>query len=306
MSIISWVKSVIVRSMNAFGYSLMETKYLKDLEDKASRSRNISERLEKNTREARMRVQPNSLLNYYSNIYSQRGDDGIIAEIFRRIGVKKGFFVEFGAWDGLYLSNCRLLFENGWGGMFIEADKEKYLDLTKEYKKYPDVYCVNELVSPDGREGKKLDEIIKEYGPDNQEIDFISIDIDGLDLNILESLENKPKALCIEGGFSWHPSYKKRVPDEIATENLQQPLAVAVESVIKKEYIPVCFNQNLYAVRKEYLEHFKNIENTPKRLYLDAFFYFTEEFRKDLVNLRKSHKLIRKIEKKYVEVYPGY
>lgn len=65
-------------------------------------------------------MQPNSLLTFKSDIYSQRGDDGIIREVFRRLNVPKGFFIEFGGWDGIYFSNARLLFEESWSGMFIE------------------------------------------------------------------------------------------------------------------------------------------------------------------------------------------
>ena len=73
-----------------------------------------------------------SLLKYSKNIYSQAGQDGIIEKIFNTIGVKKGNFVEFGAWDGIYLSNCRKLYEEGWSGVFIEGDKKKHELLHKE------------------------------------------------------------------------------------------------------------------------------------------------------------------------------
>ncbi len=43
------------------------------------------------------KVSSNSLLHYYGNVHSQRGQDGILAEIFRRMNISKGTFVEFGA-----------------------------------------------------------------------------------------------------------------------------------------------------------------------------------------------------------------
>ena len=46
-----------------------------------------------------------SLNNFRKNIYSQDGEDGVIDEIFNRLAISKGTFVEFGAWDGKYLSN---------------------------------------------------------------------------------------------------------------------------------------------------------------------------------------------------------
>ena len=41
-----------------------------------------------------------SLSRFGTNVYSYEGEDGIIAEIFRRIKHKSRFFVEIGANDG--------------------------------------------------------------------------------------------------------------------------------------------------------------------------------------------------------------
>ena len=46
------------------------------------------------------------LLAHAADVWSSTGNDGIIAEIFRRLGRSTGTFVEFGAWDGVHLSNC--------------------------------------------------------------------------------------------------------------------------------------------------------------------------------------------------------
>ena len=66
----------------------------------------------------------NDLTSFKYNKYSQRGHDGIIEKIMKELSIENGFFIEFGGWDGIYLSNCRNLFECGWNGCFIEADKK--------------------------------------------------------------------------------------------------------------------------------------------------------------------------------------
>ena len=66
------------------------------------------------------------MLRYYSNVYSQVGQDGIIREIFRRLNISKGYFCEFGAWDGVLHSNTRWLYEIGWEGIYIEPDEKKF------------------------------------------------------------------------------------------------------------------------------------------------------------------------------------
>src|SRR5215203_1913120 len=64
---------------------------------------------------------PLSLCRHHGQVYSQNGEDGIIAEIFRRIGERDRFFVEIGTENGLQ-NNTRFLLERGWKGVWIDAD----------------------------------------------------------------------------------------------------------------------------------------------------------------------------------------
>ena len=57
-------------------------------------------------------------------IYSQAGEDGIIAEIFRRIGTTTKDFVEFGSGNGRENNTVSLLTTQGWKGLWIEGDNE--------------------------------------------------------------------------------------------------------------------------------------------------------------------------------------
>lgn len=61
-------------------------------------------------------------LNHYElTAHSQGGEDGILAEIFRRIGTTDRIFVEFGIGDALQ-TNTRYLLSLGWSGVWIDAD----------------------------------------------------------------------------------------------------------------------------------------------------------------------------------------
>src|ERR1700679_3271322 len=66
-------------------------------------------------RERRRLLSPLSLAPYGYKIYSQNDEDGIIREIFRRIGTTTKTFVEIGAGNGLENNTVSLLFE-GWKG----------------------------------------------------------------------------------------------------------------------------------------------------------------------------------------------
>jgi hypothetical protein len=56
-------------------------------------------------------------------VHSQSGEDGVISWAFEIIGERSKWCVEFGAWDGVYLSNaCNLIRNAGWSALMIEGD----------------------------------------------------------------------------------------------------------------------------------------------------------------------------------------
>src|ERR1041384_961402 len=124
------------------------------------------------------------LLDYKKNVFSQNGEDGIIEEIFRRIGVESRSCCEFGAWDGKYLSNCRKLIQEGWRALMIEGDSQKAKALMENYRENSAVTCVNRFVD---RDKNSLAQIVKDTAFPAT-LDFLSIDIDGLDYEVFESL----------------------------------------------------------------------------------------------------------------------
>ena len=85
-------------------------------------------------------------------------NEPIIEYIFDKLNINKGVFVEFGAWDGIVLSNCRKLYDNGWSGMFIEADNNKFKELKRNYQNNEKIITVNSFVDTDKN---KLDIILK-------------------------------------------------------------------------------------------------------------------------------------------------
>lgn len=131
--------------------------------------------------------------DFKNNLYSQFGEDGIIEKIFQLIEPKNKTCIEFGAWDGEYLSNTSALWKHyNWKAILIESDFSKFNLLKSKTNK--NCVCINELVDC---ELNSLDLIIDKYKL-NKDVDFLSIDIDGNDYYILESLVIRPKVICIE------------------------------------------------------------------------------------------------------------
>lgn len=137
------------------------------------------------------------LLDRRKNVYSQYGEDGIIAAIFDEFEKQKlkldRWCVEFGAWDGKHLSNTRNLIDNGYSAILIEGDRKRFLQLEKD-SMGTKVTPINAFVGcPDS-----LDLILS--GTDTPiNYDFCSIDIDGNDYHVWQAVEvYRPKVVCIE------------------------------------------------------------------------------------------------------------
>src|SRR5436190_14023774 len=66
---------------------------------------------------------PKRLIKHGFRVYSQNDEDGIIQEIFRRIGVQDRTFIEFGVSIGNECNTAKLLLE-GWHGLWMEGSSE--------------------------------------------------------------------------------------------------------------------------------------------------------------------------------------
>ena len=143
-------------------------------------------------------------------VFSQSGEDGIIAEIFRRIGSTHRTFVEFAAGDGIE-NNTAYLLHSGWTGFWIEAH---------------DAY-VNEILSNHSRKieegalrfrrafvtAENIESLLE--GADvPEEIDLLSIDIDRNDYWVWSKIARcRPRVVVIEynavlpPGFEWVVDY---------------------------------------------------------------------------------------------------
>lgn len=137
------------------------------------------------------------LLHYARNVTSQFGEDGIIEEIFRRIGPQNNTCIEFGAWDGKHLSNTfHLWHEEGWRALLIEGHPQRFNELTQGIAKHAAVTAINAYVTPSGE--NSLESLIRRSGF-SMDVDLLCIDIDGDDYHILCSLEDcRPRVMLVE------------------------------------------------------------------------------------------------------------
>lgn len=195
------------------------------------------------------------LEKFKKNSFSQFGEDGLIREILKRISSKSDLNLwccEFGAWDGLHLSNtARLIKEDNYRAVLIEGDPRRIKDLENNFPE-THVIKISSFVTTTG-ETSLTNILVKTEIP--ADFDFLSIDIDGMDYWILKSLVNfRPKLICIE----FNPS----IPNVVDFIQVNDPSvkhgssARAIQSLGKEMgYSVVAATEcNLFLVRNDFLE----------------------------------------------------
>lgn len=161
----------------------------------------------------------NYLKDYAHKTYSQDGEDVVLEVFLSNQG--KGFYVDIGAHHPYRFSNTYLFYKKGWNGINVDAlpgtmklfnkkrkrDVNLELGVSKESKEMT-YYMFNEpalngfskelsesrnnkgeykIIEKKKISTKPLSKILDEYLPKGTKIDFINIDVEGMDLEVLES-----------------------------------------------------------------------------------------------------------------------
>ena len=145
---------------------------------------------------------PRRLLRYQYQVSSQNGEDGIIQEIFRRVGTTNRIFAEVGVGDGNE-NNTAFLLSQGWRGFWIDGSNE-FVSAVKARRDLRDG-CLKWLVSYVSKENAAA--LFGQLGVP-EEFDLLSIDIDQNTYYIWEGLLGfRPRVVVIE--------YNSSIPAEI-------------------------------------------------------------------------------------------
>jgi len=231
-----------------------------------------------------MTIKSIPLINFRKNIFSQWGEDGIIEEIIKRLELKDLEVCEFGAWDGKFMSNTFNLVKNfNARAVYIEGDKQKYLDLLRTAKEYPNILPINAFVSHKN-DKNSLDNLLAPTFL-KKDFDILSVDIDGYDLEVVFHMQNYiPKIIIIEINSSLMPGIRHMHSRKIKGNSFSSTKDV----LKKKNYTPVLHNKgNLFFINNLHLAKI-NLDN----IYIDCDEKLFYDF--DIFRQRRFAKLLQK------------
>ena len=147
-----------------------------------------------------------SVAHLHEGSHSQCGEDLIVKAMCDRVGIESGTVVEFGAGDGVHLSNAySLVAEHSWRALFIEPDPKRFRMLRRNLAPFRHAVCLQRIVGLEPP--STLDEILTETQIP-EEFEFLSIDVDGIDFHVWKSLsEFRPKFVLVE----YNPSFPNHI-----------------------------------------------------------------------------------------------
>lgn len=203
--------------------------------------------------------------------YSQEGEDMILRRIFEKL--PSGFYVDVGAHHPMRFSNTYFFYKAGWHGINIDAMPGS-MKLFRKYR--PRDINIEAPVSRESKEltyyvfnepalngfdyqlsrerdtnntlykiertiklkTKTLSELLDEHLPTNQKIEFLSIDVEGLDLEVLRSNDwNKyrPEVVLVEVLQSSLSELEVSDVNKFMISHDYEPYAKAVNTIIYKQ-----------------------------------------------------------------------
>jgi len=143
-----------------------------------------------------------SLVRYGFKVYSQAEEDGILHEIFRRVGIKNRTFLEIGVSNGIE-SNTLYFLSQGWSGAWIDGEIK--------YAKEIETYLNRKILSEELKllcayvTTENINTYIGELGLKG-ELDLLSIDIDGNDYHLLKEISIiSPRVIVLEYNPTFAP-----------------------------------------------------------------------------------------------------
>jgi len=141
-------------------------------------------------------------------VFSQRGEDGILQYITSRVEIPHRIFIEFGVEDYTESNTRFLLMNNNWSGLILDGDKSNIRFIRSDfiYWKY-DITARCSFIT-----AENINQLISDY-TDCKDIGLLSVDVDGNDYWIWEAITViRPRIIVCEYNSAFGPDLNVSVP----------------------------------------------------------------------------------------------
>jgi len=178
------------------------------------------------------KYQSGHYLNQYEfQAFSQSGEDGIIQEIFKRIGTTNRYFVEFGVEDGSETNSTYLLYQD-WKGLWIDGSDKNKVAIEQSFSnliKTERLKMIRDFITAENIESLFAQASVPE------EFDLLSIDIDRNDYHVWKAITRyRPRVVIIEYNAIFRPGAEFIVPyDGSAMWDKTSHFGASLESYVK-------------------------------------------------------------------------
>ena len=188
-------------------------------------------------------LRANNLPNFNATgfkVFSQFEEDGKLLYIFSILGMGKKTFVDLGSNDCVNSNCANLAVHFNWKGLFVDGDKNLIEIGKKFYKKTPNFWSYKPKFVHAFLTKKNVNNIIQTEGFEG-EIELLSIDIDGNDYWIWESLEIiQPKVVIIECQLAFGLEekvipYREDFKEDVRNSNNYGASALALQKLGKQK-----------------------------------------------------------------------
>ncbi len=152
---------------------------------------------------------PRRLQRFEHQVYSQNGEDGVIAEIFRRIGSPARTFVEIGVGDGME-NNTTYLLMQGWRGGWLEADANSISRIQNAFREklQSKQLALQQTLVTAENVAASVEQLQAGLEPD-----LLSIDVDRNTWYIWQALSNvRARLVVVEYNSLYPPNQDWKVP----------------------------------------------------------------------------------------------
>jgi hypothetical protein len=219
---------------------------------------------------------PKRLERHGFKVYSQNDEDGIIEEIFRRLGIASGRFAEIGVENGLEC-NTLYLIHKGWRGTWLEGNAQRRPAIEQ---KFGSILGRRLQVAFGYVTAESINNVFKGLALE-ADLDFLSIDIDGNDIYLLDALTARPKVICIEYNGKFPANLAKQQAYNPArgwagTDYMGSSLKAIAQSAAAKGYRLVATNVtgvNAFFVRDDLAGDLFPDDPSPEALYNPARYW---------------------------------